>query len=67
MSESKFPYIHGFSNEEQERLRRQAKYGEHLVFQGINFEDYKHIIEVGSGVGAQTEILLRRYPDLKIT
>jgi len=67
MSESKFPYIHGFSNEEQERLRRQARYGEHLVFKGVNFEDYKHIIEVGSGVGAQTEILLRRYPDLKIT
>ncbi|MCB9093079.1 MAG: methyltransferase domain-containing protein [Halobacteriovoraceae bacterium] len=66
MNEAKFPYIHGFSQEEQDRLVRQARYGEQKVFQDIDFDDCKTILEVGCGVGAQTEILLRRFPDIKV-
>ncbi|WP_127718068.1 class I SAM-dependent methyltransferase [Halobacteriovorax sp. HLS] len=62
-----FPYLHGFSSTEQERLSKQAAFAEHTVYKEINFSEQKHILEVGCGVGAQTEILLRRFPNLKVT
>ena len=62
-----FPYLHGFSETEQNRLRTQAEFAEHSVYQNINFSGAKKIIEVGCGVGAQSEILLRRFPRLHIT
>lgn len=61
------PYIHGFTSEEQERLKRQALFTEFAVYQDINFSGARHLLEVGAGVGAQSEILLRRFPHLKIT
>jgi len=61
-----FPYIHGFSEDEQNRLRNQARFAEQVVYQDIDFSSEKNILEVGSGVGAQTEILLRRFPQLTI-
>ncbi|MBP9681842.1 MAG: methyltransferase domain-containing protein [Bacteriovorax sp.] len=68
MSEkSDFPYLHGFSPVEQERLRRQARFAEHTVYQNVNFSSTKKVLEVGCGVGAQSEILLRRFPDLHLT
>lgn len=62
-----FPYLHGFSEKEQERLRTQASFAEWKVYQDVNFSDQKNILEVGCGVGAQTEIILRRFPKLHIT
>lgn len=62
-----FPYLHGFSPVEQERLRRQARFAEHTVYQNVNFSSTKKVLEVGCGVGAQSEILLRRFPDIKLT
>ena len=62
-----FPYLHGFSSTEQERLSKQAMFAEHTVYKDINFSEQRNILEVGSGVGAQTEILLRRFPNLKVT
>lgn len=62
-----FPYLHGFSPVEQDRLRRQARFAEHTVYQNINFSTHKNILEVGCGVGAQSEILLRRFPNIKLT
>ena len=64
---SDFPYLHGFSPVEQERLRRQARFAEHTIYQNVNFSSNKKILEVGCGVGAQSEILLRRFPDLHLT
>lgn len=60
-------YLHGYSAEEQNRLTEQAEFLEFNVFQDINFSDNEHILEVGCGVGAQSKILLRRFPQLKIT
>ena len=60
-------YLHGYSKEEQDRLLHQAEMTENTIYQGIDFSDAKHVLEVGSGVGAQTEILLRRYPKLNLT
>lgn len=60
-------YIHGYSREEQDRLRRQAEFLEFLVFRDVNFSQTENVLEVGSGVGAQTQILLRRFPNIHVT
>ena len=60
-------YVHGFTSEEQERLSRQARYLEHHVHENLPLRRVRKLIEVGCGVGAQTEILLRRWPDLHVT
>lgn len=60
-------YLHGFSKTEQDRLKKQARFAEHTIYQNVNFSEQKKILEVGSGVGAQTEILLRRFPEIDIT
>ena len=60
-------YLHGYTTTEQERLRRQARITEALIYRDIDFMDHTHILEVGCGVGAQTEILLRRFPDIRVT
>lgn len=67
MAKSDFPYLHGFSKTEQDRLRRQARFWEYSIFEGINFSSCKRLLEVGCGVGANSEILLRRYPNLHVT
>jgi ubiquinone/menaquinone biosynthesis C-methylase UbiE len=64
---SDFPYVHGFSPEEQARLSRQARFLESEVYRDIDLSQVDHLLEVGCGVGAQTEILLRRYPEVSIT
>ena len=61
-----FPYLHGFSETEQTRLRQQAEFAEQTIYQDINFSGAKDVLEVGSGVGAQSEILLRRFPKIKL-
>lgn len=60
-------YLHGFAPDEQERLRRQARFVEHRVHEGLPFQRSRQLVELGCGVGAQTEILLRRWPDLHVT
>jgi len=60
-------YVHGFTREEQERLYRQASFVEHRIHQAIPFQRSRRLLEVGCGVGAQTEILLRRFPELHVT
>jgi ubiquinone/menaquinone biosynthesis C-methylase UbiE len=60
-------YLHGFTRKEQERLHKQARFLEGIVYSSIDLNDVKNLLEVGSGVGAQTEILLRRFPDTMIT
>lgn len=59
-------YIHGFDPKEQNRLVEQAKFLEPWIYDGIDFNRALRILEVGCGVGAQTKILLRRFPQMKI-
>lgn len=59
-------YIHGFTKDEQDRLYKQARVHEDIIFNNIDFKDQNRIIEIGSGVGAQTQILLERFPHLQI-
>lgn len=60
-------YLHGFSPTEQARLQRQARIAESTIFRSIDYTGARRLLEIGSGVGAQTEILLRRFPDLHAT
>ncbi len=64
---SDFPYLHGFSNDEQERLRKQARFIEHEIYQNLNLSRDTNLLEVVCGVGAQSEILLRRFPNIHLT
>ncbi len=60
-------YIHGYLETEQKRLREQAAVIEKPIYDFIDLSENQNLLEIGSGVGAQTEILLRRFPHLKIT
>lgn len=60
-------YVHGFTRDEQDRLYRQARFLEARVHEGLPLWRAKNLLEVGCGVGAQTDILLRRHPDLHVT
>jgi ubiquinone/menaquinone biosynthesis C-methylase UbiE len=66
-AKSKSGYLHGYSTVERDRLRRQARILEPKVHDRLPFWRRRRIIEIGSGVGAQTEILLRHFPDLHVT
>jgi len=59
-------YIHGYDPIEQKRLVDQARFLEAWVYPGVDFNRALRILEVGCGVGAQTKILLKRFPQLKI-
>lgn len=67
MSDNSQKYIHGYLENEQERLREQAMVIERPIYDFIDFSEDNELLEIGSGVGAQTEILLRRFPHLHIT
>jgi ubiquinone/menaquinone biosynthesis C-methylase UbiE len=58
--------MHGFSKVEQDRLWQQAELFEQTIYQDIDFSHHKHVLEVGSGVGAQSAILLRRFPKIQL-
>ncbi|PZX58032.1 class I SAM-dependent methyltransferase [Algoriphagus chordae] len=60
-------YLHGFIPEEQQRLIDQAGVLESLIYPRIDFTGCKKLLEIGSGVGAQTATLLRLFPELEIT
>jgi ubiquinone/menaquinone biosynthesis C-methylase UbiE len=60
-------YLHGYSEEERERLHRQARFLEPMVHDRLPYRRRKHLLEVGSGVGAQTEIVLRHFPEIRVT
>lgn len=60
-------YLHGFDALEQARLVHQARFLEHRIHDRLPFQRARQLLEVGAGVGAQTEILLRHWPDLHVT
>ena len=60
-------YLHGYSEHERERLHRQARFLAPMVHDRLPYRRRKKLLEVGCGVGAQTEILLRHWPDLHVT
>lgn len=59
-------YLHGYSNREQQRLIEQARIVEPRVHDRLPFRRCRKLLEVGSGVGAQTAILLRYFPEIHV-
>jgi len=64
---TELPYIHGFSEAEQQRLLKQARFIEDKIYTGLDLPNTGQVLEVGCGVGAQSEILLRRFPNIRLT
>lgn len=60
-------YIHTFSAEEQARLVAQAAFLEPYIFPTIDFSGCARVLEVGCGVGAELQILHRRFPQAHLT
>lgn len=60
-------YLHGYGAEERQRLRGQALFLQAMVHDGLPFARSRRLLEVGCGVGAQTAILLARFPELGVT
>ncbi|MBL8748416.1 MAG: methyltransferase domain-containing protein [Planctomycetes bacterium] len=60
-------YLHGYTVHEQDRLYHQAAFLADAVHDRLPFRRCRRLLEVGCGVGAQTEILLRHFPSLHVT
>ncbi|HEU4417876.1 MAG TPA: methyltransferase domain-containing protein, partial [Planctomycetota bacterium] len=60
-------YLHGYTAQERDRLYHQAEFLADAVHDRLPFRRCRNVLEVGCGVGAQTEILLRRFPSLHVT
>lgn len=60
-------YIHGYQKKEQERLLEQAGILNSLIYPWIDLSEARQLIEIGSGVGGQTRILLEKFPNLSVT
>ena len=59
-------YLHGYSEEEAERLEAQAEFLAPWVLEGLDLSDVETLLEIGIGVGAQTRILRARWPGLQV-
>ena len=59
-------YLHGYSREEQDRLLKQARVFEKSIYEHVDLSRQTRLLEIGCGVGAQTQILLERFPGLHV-
>jgi SAM-dependent methyltransferase len=59
-------YIHGYTDEEADRLLAQAPFLEQLVFGGLDLSGVETLLEVGVGVGAETQVVRARWPGTHI-
>jgi ubiquinone/menaquinone biosynthesis C-methylase UbiE len=59
-------YLHGYTKQEYERLIHQAEFLKDLVYSKLDIPSEGLLLELGCGVGAQTQILLQKYPRLRI-
>ncbi|MEM8720368.1 MAG: methyltransferase domain-containing protein [Cyanobacteria bacterium P01_G01_bin.39] len=61
-------YIHGYCDQEQERLIQQAQYWRNeLILKDLNYQTGESLLEIGCGAGAVLGILGQAYPDLKLS
>jgi ubiquinone/menaquinone biosynthesis C-methylase UbiE len=60
-------YVHGYTARETQRLQEQSLILEKLLHEGTHYPQGSKVLEAGCGVGAQTRILLRRNPGIRLT
>jgi ubiquinone/menaquinone biosynthesis C-methylase UbiE len=59
-------YVHGYGEEDSERLVKQSVALEEILHADEDFPAGTRILEAGCGVGAQTVILAHRFPEAEI-
>jgi ubiquinone/menaquinone biosynthesis C-methylase UbiE len=59
-------YLHGFSSLEQKRLLAQGEILAKYIYPSMEIGQYSKALEIGMGVGAQTILLLKKFPNLHI-
>jgi ubiquinone/menaquinone biosynthesis C-methylase UbiE len=59
-------YFHGYTEKEFNRLLEQSSFLGPDIYQNLHIPKNGTLLEIGCGVGAQTRILTRVSPDLKI-
>jgi len=60
-------YIHGYTDEEAQRLRAQAEFLWPWVLETLPLDGVSSLLEVGVGVGAETRLMRRKWPSTRIT
>ena len=60
-------YVHGYTDYEVARLNDQASTLDHLLHHDTYYPPGSEVLELGCGVGAQTVILCRQCPDIRLT
>lgn len=60
-------YLHGYTQEEQQRLRDQNDILAKFIYKHIDLTGLNNLLEVGCGVGAQLEYVMKHYPSLNVT
>jgi SAM-dependent methyltransferase len=60
-------YVHGYNDFEINRLNDQARTLDSILHHDTYFPSGNKVIEIGCGVGAQTEILCRNNPEIRLT
>ncbi len=60
-------YVHGYNEFETTRLNDQASTLNSILHHDSIYRRYSKVLEIGCGVGAQTEILCRNNPDIRLT
>lgn len=60
-------YLHGYTEAERTRLTAQAGFLENMIYEFLDLSNCRNMLEVGCGTGAQSKILLSKYPELRIT
>lgn len=59
-------YLHGYTDEEAQRLIDQAEFLAPWVFDGVSFDGVGSLLEVGVGVGAETRLIRARWPQMRV-
>jgi ubiquinone/menaquinone biosynthesis C-methylase UbiE len=60
-------YVHGYSDFENKRLSDQARTLSDLLHSDSVFSPGSHVLEIGCGTGAQTEIICQKNPKTNFT
>lgn len=60
-------YLHGYTPAEQARLLAQAEYLAPFHHPGVDLAGCRQVLEIGCGVGAQMALLLKAWPEARIT
>jgi SAM-dependent methyltransferase/membrane-associated PAP2 superfamily phosphatase len=60
-------YVHGYTPAEQARLLAQAEYLAPFHHPGVDLAGCRQVLEIGCGVGAQMALLLKAWPEARIT